>query len=160
MAEPDYTSPEVIERERQALFDFDRNFSFFKLLGMQLLEVEPGRAKMSLTFRDDLTQPAGILHGGAIASLIDTSVAHSLLLTEPYLASKESGGRMISVDLRVKYVRPVSQGTIYSEARVPRLGKQIIHTNAVVTDDEGREVAYGDSIYMFLSLERLRRKEK
>lgn len=158
MPQPDYTSPEVIERERQQLLAFCRDFPFFKLMGMELLEVDPGRAKISMTWRPDLCQPAGILHGGAIASLVDTSVAHALLLTPQSLEGKARGGHLVSVDLRIKYLRPVSSGQVFCEGRVTRLGRQIIHTAAVVLDPAGKEVATGDSIYMFVRPEQLQRQ--
>ena len=37
-----------------------------------------------MSWRTDLCQPAGIMHGGAIASLVDTAIAHSILLTPTY----------------------------------------------------------------------------
>jgi uncharacterized protein (TIGR00369 family) len=98
------------------------------------------------------------MHGGAIASLVDTSVAHSILLTAPFLRAKAQGGRLVSVDLRIKYVRPVSSGIVTCEARAPRVGRQITHTTAVVTDADGKEVAHGDSIYMIVSSEQLQKK--
>jgi uncharacterized protein (TIGR00369 family) len=98
------------------------------------------------------------MHGGAIASLVDTSIAHSILLTEQFLRAKAEGGRLVSVDLRIKYLRPVSAGIVVCEARAPRVGRQITHTTAVVTDGEGKEVASGDSIYMIVSVDQLKKK--
>jgi uncharacterized protein (TIGR00369 family) len=159
MAEPDYTSPELLHRERQEILRFSNSFPFFKTMGMQLLEIDPGRAKISIAWRHDLCQPAGILHGGAIASLVDTTIAHAILLTPQALASKNQGGRLVSVDLRVKYLRPVSEGLVYCEGKVTRHGRQVIHTSAVVVDPAGKEIAIGDSIYMMVNVDQLRRKE-
>jgi uncharacterized protein (TIGR00369 family) len=157
MDDPDYTSPEFIDRQRQALREFFRGFAFFKLMGFELVEVDPGRAKISMAWRSDLCQPAGILHGGAIASLVDTAIAHSMLLTPEHLEAKARGATLVSVDLRIKYLRPVSSGIVTCEARAPRIGRQITHTSAIVTDVAGKEVAHGDSIYMIVGGERLRK---
>lgn len=158
MSDPNIASPEVIEAERQKLRKFFETFPFFRLMGFELVDMEPGRARLSMSWRKDLCQPSGIMHGGAIASLIDTSIAHSILLTPANLEAKTHGGRMVSVDVRVKYLRPVSAGRIYCDARVTRLGRQIIHTAATVTNDDGKEVATGDSIYMIVAKERLQKK--
>jgi uncharacterized protein (TIGR00369 family) len=158
MTEIDYTSAELIERERQGLFAFTKDFPFFKLMGIELVEIEPGRAIMQMSYRDDLCQPAGIMHGGAIASLVDTSIAHSILLTPRYLEAKAHGALIVSVDLRIKYLRPVSAGRVICEARAPRVGRQITHTSAVVTDPSGRELAQGDSIYMIVHGEHGRKR--
>ena len=155
MTEIDYSSAEA---ERQELFEYTKHFPFFKLMGIELVEIEPGRAKMRMVWRNDLCQPAGIMHGGAIASLVDTSVAHSILLTVAYLQAKAKGGSLVSVDLRIKYLRPVSSGIVTCEARAPRIGRQITHTTAVVTDSAGKEVAHGDSIYMIVASGQLQKK--
>jgi uncharacterized protein (TIGR00369 family) len=159
MTEIDYLSGDVIDRERRELLAFAKDFPFFKLMGIEVLEIEPGWSKMRMAWRKDLCQPAGIMHGGAIASLVDTSVAHSILLTAPFLQAKAHGGRLVSVDLRIKYLRPVSDGIVICEARAPRVGRQITHTTAVVTGPDGKEVAHGDSIYMIVSVDRLQKKQ-
>lgn len=158
MAEPDYTAAEYIARQRQELVEYFKDFPFFKLMGMEIVDIEPGRAKLSMSWRADLCQPAGILHGGATASLIDTAFAHAILLTPQYLEVKAQGGGMVTVDLRVKYFRPVSSGRVVCESRVTRIGRQIVHTAATVTDEAGKEVALGDSIYMLISRDQVRRK--
>ena len=51
---------------------------FETLLGMKVIQIERGFCRIELPFRLELTQPAGIVHGGAIASLADTAVAVAL----------------------------------------------------------------------------------
>lgn len=155
MAESAPGSAEQLEKKRRGLIEFFNNFAFNKLLGMKLLEVEPGRARLSLSWRPDLCQPAGILHGGVIASLVDTAIAHAILLMLPDTDSPTTGGRIVSVDLRLKYLRPVSEGEVFCDAHIVRPGRQIIHAAATVTNAEGKEVALGDSIYMKVSTDQL-----
>jgi uncharacterized protein (TIGR00369 family) len=149
----------ALDQKRQGIMDFFNNFAFSTLMGMKLLEIDPGRARMSLNWRPDLCQPAGILHGGVIASLIDTAIAQSILLTLPDTDEPTTGGRIVTVDLRVKYLRPVSEGEIFCDARIVRPGRTILHTAAIVTNREGKEVALGDSIYMVLRSEQLRKRD-
>jgi len=154
------TTPEeaaTLEQQKQALMKFAAEFPFFKLLGMRIEDVGPGWSRLSVEWRQDLCQPAGIMHGGVIASLVDTSIAHCILLTPEHIAARPSGGRLVSVDLRIKYLRPVSSGRIYCDAKVTRMGRQIIHTAATVVDESGKEVATGDSIYMMVSIDRLKK---
>jgi uncharacterized protein (TIGR00369 family) len=113
-----------------------------------VLDVGPGWSKASVSHREDLTQPAGILHGGVISTLIDTGIAHALMMTDRSTELQHEGGALVSVDLRVKFIRPVSAGTIVCEAKVVRAGRQILHAEAVVTGEDGKEVARGDAIYM------------
>lgn len=135
---------------REGIHEFFKTFPFFQLLGLELLELEPGRARIRMPFRTELSQPAGLLHGGAIAALVDTTFAHAILLTPEYLRAQAAGGSMVTIDLRIKYFRPTTEGAVICEATLPRVGRQIVHAEALVRDDDGREVARGDSIYMIL----------
>jgi uncharacterized protein (TIGR00369 family) len=117
-------------------------------MGMELLHAEPGRSVIRLPFRSDLVQPAGVLHGGVIATLVDTGMAHAILLTDHYRELAMSGGSIVSLDVRVKYFRPIMSGVITAESTAPRVGKRIIHTESVVTNEEGKEVARADAMFM------------
>jgi acyl-CoA thioesterase len=142
---------------REGILAFAEQFPFFRLIGLEVLDLTPGWSRTRLAHRHDLNQPAGVMHGGVIASLIDSGIAHALLLTERFQELSEDGGALISVDLRVKYLRPVSEGAIECESTILRLGRQIIHAESVVTNAEGKEVARGDATYMAVTQSRLQR---
>ena len=143
---------------REGILAFAAQFPFFRLIGLEVVDLAPGWSKTRLEHRQDLTQPAGIMHGGVIASVIDSGIAHALLLTERFQELRQDGGALISVDLRVKYLRPVSEGVITCESTVLRLGRQVIHAEAVVANKEGKEVARGDATYMAVTQARLERR--
>jgi acyl-CoA thioesterase len=144
----------ALDAARQAMIERAAALPFFKLIGLEIVDLRPGWSKTRIAFRHDLCQPAQIMHGGIIATLIDTGIAYALLLSDAYLKSEHSS--LVSVDLRVKYLRPVSDGVIYCESTIPRMGRQIIHAESIVTNEAGKEVARGDSIYMVVSRDRLR----
>ncbi len=124
-----------------------RKVPFFNLVGLEVVEIAPGRSTTRMSWRDDLAGPGGLIHGGMIASLIDTGTAYALLLTEELRDSLLAGRRLVTVDLRVKYLRPVAGGRITCVSTATRVGRQIIHTDAVVSNDDSREVARGDALY-------------
>ncbi len=95
-----------------------------------------------------------------MASLIDTGIAHALLLTDRFQELRAENGALVSIDLRVKFFRPVSEDAVVCEAKVTRLGRQVIHADAVVTGAAGKEVARGDAIYMAVTGDRLRRGDE
>lgn len=141
MSEPDRYS-------REGILAFAEGFPFFRLIGLEIVDVEPGRSKTRIEHREDLAQPAGIMHGGVIATLIDTGIAHALLMTDRFKELREEQGALVSVDLRVKYLRPVSEGVVECNAQVVRLGRTIIHAEAIVSDAYGKDIARGDATYM------------
>jgi acyl-CoA thioesterase len=74
---------------------------FAKLLGIEVDSVEPGHAVLSMKLRDDLMRNNGIAHGGAIATLIDSSMAIAIM------ALLEENERTVTVDLTIHYLRPL-----------------------------------------------------
>ena len=142
---------------KEAILAYAAQFPFFNLIGLEVVDVEPGWSKTRIVWRPDLVQPAGVMHGGIIASLIDTGIAHALLLTEAFQQLLREKGAFVSIDLRVKYFRPVTEGALVCESTIIRQGRQIIHGESIVTNDAGKEVARGDSIYMAVPGSQLRK---
>jgi uncharacterized protein (TIGR00369 family) len=117
---------------------------YAKLLGIKLEEVALGTASLSLTVRKELTQNHGIVHGGAVASLIDSAMAFAII---PTLAPKE---RVTTVDLTISYLRPVSGGKMTALAKVIRAGRRIIVVSAEVFDIKQTLTATSLSTYIRL----------
>jgi uncharacterized protein (TIGR00369 family) len=136
------------EKLKRKLFDFANDFPFFKLIGYELLDIAPGSARARIALRPDLCNPNGVMHGGVIATLMDISITQAMLMTDEYQAVRDTRGSMTSVDLRVRYLRPISAGFATCEAHVPHLGKRVGHASAVVKNDQGKEVALGESMLL------------
>jgi uncharacterized protein (TIGR00369 family) len=118
---------------------------FAKFLGIQLESIEPGRATMSLQIRDELKQNAGVVHGGVVASLIDSAMAFAIL---PLLKDDQL---TTTVDLTTSYLRPLTNGKISATARVIREGGRIVVLSAELHDDQGNLSATALSTYIKLT---------
>lgn len=153
------TPDDSLEKERRVLLEFFRHVPFMNLMGFEMLDVGPGFSRLSMSWREDLCQPAGILHGGALSSLVDTAIAQSILLTSPYREMKAHGAWIVTLDLRLKFLRPVAAGKIFCDAKVIRAGRQIIHADALVSDEYGKQVALGDSMYMIVTGDQLQKRD-
>jgi len=62
----------VAEKVRDAMFADD---AASKMLGMQIAEIAPGRAVLTMTVRADMLNGFAICHGGLIATLADSAFA-------------------------------------------------------------------------------------
>ena len=131
----------LIEKARAG---FER-VPFVKLLGMELVEISYGAARLRLKMRDELRQPYGVLHGGATASLIDTATAFAVISCLP------AEEKATTVDLTVHYLRPVVSGEIVCAARVVRAGRRILTVSAEVFNEEEKLVATALSTYTKLT---------
>lgn len=117
------------------------NLPFSKLIGMQLVDLEPGIAKIAIEMRDDLRQPSGVLHGGVTATLIDTAMAFAVRTHLPIDAATAT------IDLTVHYLRPHLSGKFICTANVVRAGKRIFTVSADVHNEAGKLIATGISTY-------------
>lgn len=117
---------------------------FAKLLELELEDVGLGTATLALNVRKELTQNQGIVHGGAIASLIDTATAFAIL---SLLTPKE---RVTTVDLTISYLRPVSLGRLRAVAKVIRAGRRLFVVSAEVFDNDGKLANTALSTYIKL----------
>ncbi|WP_119291141.1 hydroxyphenylacetyl-CoA thioesterase PaaI [Azohydromonas sediminis] len=66
------TPQQIADHVREGMFANDRAS---KALGMQVLEVTPGRAVLTMTVREDMVNGHDICHGGLIATLADSAFA-------------------------------------------------------------------------------------
>lgn len=132
---------EITPGERKTAEDTLHNLPFAKLMGMRLIDIRPNEAIIKIDMRDDLRQPAGVLHGGVTATLIDTAMAFAVITR---LAPDE---RASTVDLTVHYLRPHFEGTFTCTGKVVRAGKRIFTVSAEVVNEEGKLIATAISTY-------------
>lgn len=129
------------KRIREAL----EKVPFARLLGLELAEIEHGAATFRLSVRDDLKQNKGLLHGGVIASLIDTAAAFAAVtLLEP-------GQSTTTVDLTIHYLRPLTAGRATARARVLRAGRRMLVISIDVLDDAEALAATALTSYLRLT---------
>jgi acyl-CoA thioesterase len=132
------------EREQMIREKFETNH-FPRLLGIEIDSIEPGRAVLSVEVRTELKQLQGVMHGGAIASLIDTAVAFAII------GASEPQDRFTTVEMKVNYLSAIREGRVRAEARLVRDGRRIIVADCDVFDDKGRLAAKGLLTYIRLN---------
>jgi acyl-CoA thioesterase len=115
---------------------------FARLIGIELDEIGSGTATLGLEVRKALKQNHGVVHGGAIASLIDTATAFAILsLIEP-------DEKVTTVDLTISYLRPITTGRITAVAKVLRAGRRLLAVSAEVLDKDGKLTTTALSTYI------------
>lgn len=108
---------------------------YYQLLGMEVAEIRGGESRVQMPFRQDLTHPYGIVHGGAIASLADSAVAMALIgLVEPKT-------RITTIEFKINFFSPVDKGELEAHARIIHKGSQTAVGDVEVTNKEGKLVA-------------------
>ena len=115
-----------------------------KHLRMQLASISVDQAVVKLNTEQCHLQPFGIVHGGVLATLIDTATFWSVFLRLP-----EDAG-LVNIDLKLNYLKSISSGLIIAQGRCIRAGRTINYAEASVKDKEGNLIAHGTSTLMVL----------
>jgi uncharacterized protein (TIGR00369 family) len=132
---------EITKEQKEYAANALRSLPFAQLIGMRLVDLQPGEAVIAVDMRDDLRQPSGVLHGGVAAALIDTAMAFAVR------TRLEREAKTATIDLTIHYLRPHWSGVATCTARVLRAGNRIFAVTADVTNEEGKLIATGLSTY-------------
>ena len=117
--------PEVAERWL-AYGNWERTY-FPKLVGLRVEDVRVDYCRMRMPFRGELEQPAGVVHGGAIATLLDSVVV-------PAIGSAYDGNvRFSTVDMHVQFLSALVQDDAVAEGWVVRRGRSVVFCESEVT---------------------------
>lgn len=108
---------------------------YYRLLGMEVTEIKKGESRIEMPFKQDLTHPYGIAHGGAIASLADSAVAMALIgLVEPK-------DRITTIEFKINFFASVGKGEMKAHAKIIYRGSKIAVGDVEIVNEEGKLVA-------------------
>jgi len=124
MANPD------IEHVAASVQGFDR------LYGLELLSYSDQEVTGQVRVRDELKQPAGLVHGGVYAS-----IAESLASLATALAVLPEGNTAMGLANNTSFLRPVTEGTVHAQATRLHRGRTTWVWDVRFTDDQGRACA-------------------
>jgi len=123
--------------------DFIRQFfphsPYVAHLGMQLTDMRPDVATLTLPFTEAVVTIGTIVHGGAIASLIDTAA----MVAAWSGAELPARARGTTVNISVAYLAAAEHEDIQAIARVLRRGRSLVYIDVEVSGASGRAVAKG-----------------
>lgn len=121
-----------------------KNSPYPSHMSMALDKIELDTAVISLDLGPCHMQPFGIVHGGVLATLIDTATFWAAFLRLP-----EDAG-LVNVDLKLNYLKPAMEGRLSGFGTCIRAGKTISYAEARVEDESGGIIAHGTSTLMAL----------
>jgi 1,4-dihydroxy-2-naphthoyl-CoA hydrolase len=106
---------------------------FDRLYGLEVRDVNEEEARARVKVRDELRQPAGLVHGGVFASIAET-----LASVATWLAVHEQGKTAQGLSNQTSFLRPILDGTIHAVARRRHKGRTTWVWEVDITDDEER----------------------
>jgi uncharacterized protein (TIGR00369 family) len=153
---PDTTSP-------SGLFEIRRQLSgleFFKrmiagelpppplvvLLGLKLVEAEPGRVTFTGVAREEFYNGMGVAHGGFAATLLDSALGCAINTMMP------AGRVFTTIDLQIHYTRALRReaGELRCTATVVHVGSRTATSEGRIVDAAGKVYAHGTTTCMLV----------
>lgn len=118
---------------------------FTSRVGAQVTEAEGGRAVVTLQAGDDHANGHDTVHGGALATLIDTAMGAAVSST------LDGAQAPVTIEMKVTYLEPAHLGLLTATAEVRRAGKRITIVETEVLNDSGDMVAHGIGTFTTVS---------
>jgi 1,4-dihydroxy-2-naphthoyl-CoA hydrolase len=109
---------------------------FDSLIGTEWLDDDPEHARVRLAMRDELCQPTGLMHGGAILTLVESVCSRATAL-----AVLADGMTAVAQSISVTFMRPVVEGSVEVEARARHRGRTTWVWEAEARDSQERPCA-------------------
>ena len=119
------------ERIVDRMYDYDL---FSRWLGIERLEVAPGRCVLRMNVRKEMLNGFAIAHGGIAFSLADSALA---------FASNSHGRKSVSIETSISLVEPVKEGDVLTaESKEISLTHKIGIYHITVTNQDNKPVAF------------------
>jgi 1,4-dihydroxy-2-naphthoyl-CoA hydrolase len=106
---------------------------FDRLYGLELLSYSDEEVRAQVAVRDELRQPAGLVHGGVFASIAET-----LASMATWVAVHEQGQSAQGLSNQTSFLRPIVDGTIHAVARRRHRGRTTWVWEVEISDDDDR----------------------
>jgi uncharacterized protein (TIGR00369 family) len=116
----------------------------FQYLGVIVEEISPERAVLRLPLKHEFNQGAGVVAGGVLATIADEVMAHVVL------ANLDEGQSTTTIEINMRYHRPIKEGEVSAVARIVRKGRRIITVSAEVYDQRNSLLATAGASFMII----------
>lgn len=135
----------------------EEKIPFCNLLGVKLDSFDPDSPSLGIAMREQLLGnfAQGMLHGGVIASVLDSVAGFAILLKlaqqspqDDVLSQIREFGKMSTIDLRIDYLQPGRGKYFIASAEVTRLGKRVANVLMDLRNEKGDRIATGAAAFM------------
>ncbi|MEX2229964.1 MAG: PaaI family thioesterase [Dehalococcoidia bacterium] len=106
------------------------------LIGLEILEVTPGRVTARLGVREQLLAPNGYLHAASVIALADTAAGYGCVASLP-----EGATGFTTIELKSNFLGTARDGDLACEATLVHGGRTTQVWDAMVTRADGGQIA-------------------
>lgn len=126
--------------------ELEAGFGFHNMLGYHLTRWEPGLAEMTLELGPQHMNRSGVMHGGLVTTLIDSSFGYAVC----YCDVPGRVRRCMTLSLTTTYVGQAGEGDVVrATGRVRGGGRRIVTCSGELVNDAGDVLAIGEGVYRY-----------
>lgn len=118
---------------------------FAQELGIELVELGEDHAELRLPFSPRLATMGDVVHGGAIAALLDTA-GMAAAWSDDAVPEQPAGA---TVSMSVSYTAAAVASDLTAHATVVRRGRSLCFCAVTVSDAGGNVVAHGSMVHRY-----------
>jgi uncharacterized protein (TIGR00369 family) len=121
-------------------------FGLRDFLGMDIEQGAPGISTARLEAGEAHRNPHGTVHGAVLFTMVDTAMGGATM------SVLDEGKLCASIDVHLRFLKPVFGGALEATAEVVRAGKRVVHLEARVRNGDGEVVAMATGAFAVLEL--------
>lgn len=119
--------------------------SFVKKCGIGFTKLECGSVGLDMVIDEDMTNPYGFAHGGALVTLLDTCMG---------IACFTVGKRVVTLELKTNYLRPAPQGCkVHAVSQLLHNGKTTLVVRGDILNEEEQVLATATATFYVISVD-------
>lgn len=121
-------------------------FPLADFLEMVTETTKPGIASARIEVQPKHLNPHGALHGAVLFAMVDTAMGAATM------SLLGNGQLCASIDVQLRFCKPIFTGTLLATATVAQQGKRVVHLQANVHNPDGELVAFASGSFAVIGL--------
>lgn len=136
-------TPEEQAKRREVMRGVMVKSPYIASLGIVVERWDPEAVTLRMPFDPELTNDGAVYHGGAVASLMDTTGAAAVWAGHDF----DKGTRAATVSMTINYTGAAVQADLLADALCVKRGRELAFSEIHVHDPDGKPVATGTLVY-------------
>ena len=136
-----------VEARLAFVSEFAATSPYYQAMGMSILAIDEGRVRLRIDVQPSQLNADGIVHGGVLPAIADGAMGNALRTLYG------SAAQVLTAEMHLHYLRPVSGGALVAEGRVVRSGRRVSFAEVDIRNEANDKLAAkGNGIFVIQPL--------
>ena len=132
-----------VEARLAFVSEFAATSPYYQAMGMSIMAIDEGHVMLRIEVQPSQLNADGIVHGGVLPAIADGAMGNALRTLYG------SAAQVLTAEMHLHYLRPVSGGALVAEGRVVRSGRRVSFAEVEIRDEANDKLAAkGNGIFV------------